>query len=71
MLKEFKAFVAEEKLFSHEDRILLAVSGGIDSVVMCDLFSHAGFSFGIAHNGGGMASKGFDVSSLSNYYKCN
>lgn len=49
MLKEFKAFIASEKLFNAEDRILLAVSGGIDSVVMCELFHLAGYRFGIAH----------------------
>ena len=49
MLKEFKAFIISEKLFGAEDRILLAVSGGIDSVVMCELFHRAGYGFGIAH----------------------
>lgn len=28
---------------------MLAVSGGVDSMVMCDLFLKAGFQFGIAH----------------------
>jgi len=49
MLKEFKAFIVAEKLISVKDRVLLAVSGGIDSVVMCDLFYRAGFTFDIAH----------------------
>jgi tRNA(Ile)-lysidine synthase len=49
MLKEFKAFVGSEKLFGPGDRILLAVSGGIDSVVMSELFHRAGYLFGIAH----------------------
>jgi len=49
MLKEFKAFITKEKLFVENDRVLLAVSGGLDSVVMCELFHRAGFSFGIAH----------------------
>jgi tRNA(Ile)-lysidine synthase len=49
MLREFKAFIAKEKLFDPDNRILLAVSGGLDSVVMCELFHRAGFSFGIAH----------------------
>ena len=30
-------------------KLLLAVSGGIDSVVMTDLFYNAGFDFAIAH----------------------
>ena len=49
MLKEFKAFIVSEKLFEPKDQVLLAVSGGIDSVVMCELFHRAGFSFAIAH----------------------
>jgi tRNA(Ile)-lysidine synthase len=49
MLKEFKAFIESGNLFCQEDKVLLAVSGGIDSVVMTDLFRRAGYSFGIAH----------------------
>lgn len=49
MLKDFKAFIASENLIGTKDKILLAVSGGIDSVVMTDLFHRAGYDFGIAH----------------------
>jgi len=49
MLQPFKKFVQKEKLFSADDKILLAVSGGVDSVVMCELFHKAGFNFGVAH----------------------
>lgn len=49
MLQHFKSFIQKEKLFSSGDKILLAVSGGIDSVVMCDLFNKSRFSFSIAH----------------------
>ena len=49
MLKIFKAYIEKEKLFCPNDKILLAVSGGVDSVVMSELFYKAGFSFGIAH----------------------
>ncbi len=49
MLKAFRDFIRREKLFSYHDRILLAVSGGVDSAVMCDLFRRAGFRLGIAH----------------------
>ncbi|MCF8297820.1 MAG: tRNA lysidine(34) synthetase TilS [Saprospiraceae bacterium] len=31
------------------DKILLTVSGGMDSVVMCELFHQAGLKFGMAH----------------------
>ncbi len=49
MLSEFLAFIKTNELVKPEDRILLAVSGGIDSVVMAHLFSQATFDFGIAH----------------------
>lgn len=45
----FTGFIEENELFSGDDHVLLAVSGGVDSVVMCDLFSFSGFSYGIAH----------------------
>ena len=57
MLELFKQFIQKEKLFTpspservgERPRFLLTVSGGVDSIVMCDLFHEAGFSFGIAH----------------------
>jgi tRNA(Ile)-lysidine synthase len=49
MIHHFTEFVRNNGLFSKTGRILLTVSGGIDSVVMADLFHKSGFSFGIAH----------------------
>jgi tRNA(Ile)-lysidine synthase len=49
MLKEFQTFIKENKLFDSQHRILLAVSGGMDSVVMASLFAKSGYKFGIAH----------------------
>ena len=49
MLKEFKKFIVDENLFTPKEKILLAVSGGMDSVVMTELFRLAGFTYGIAH----------------------
>lgn len=49
MLSEFITFVKKENLVRKTDRILLAISGGLDSTVMADLFHRAGFSFDIAH----------------------
>ncbi|MDQ3046318.1 MAG: tRNA lysidine(34) synthetase TilS [Bacteroidota bacterium] len=49
MLKEFNAYIQQHELFEKTDKILLTVSGGIDSVVMCNLFHEAGIEFGIAH----------------------
>ncbi len=49
MLRNFKKFIAKEKLFEVNDKVLLAVSGGMDSVVMSYLFDAVGLNFGIAH----------------------
>jgi len=49
MVQQFLAFVEKEKLFSTNNRILLSVSGGIDSVVMVELFSKSKLNFDIAH----------------------
>ncbi|WP_316823581.1 tRNA lysidine(34) synthetase TilS [Pedobacter gandavensis] len=48
-LQNFKTYIRQNQLFSHTDRILLAVSGGRDSVLMAHLFKLAGYQFGIAH----------------------
>ncbi|MCD6090048.1 MAG: tRNA lysidine(34) synthetase TilS [Bacteroidales bacterium] len=42
-------FILKEKLIAKDEKVLLAVSGGIDSMVMCHLFAQTDFSFGIAH----------------------
>jgi tRNA(Ile)-lysidine synthase len=49
MLSAFQTFVKEHALFLPEDRILLAISGGLDSVVMAHLFHQSGFCFALAH----------------------
>jgi tRNA(Ile)-lysidine synthase len=49
MINEFNEFIAENHLINHEDRILLAVSGGIDSMVMAHLFLSQHYETGIAH----------------------
>ena len=48
-MHSFTDHIRESGLFCPADRILLAVSGGVDSVVMTDLFAKAGYTFGIAH----------------------
>ncbi len=50
MLQKFINYFQRLRLFNPEtDKILLAVSGGMDSVVLADLFHRAGCLFGIAH----------------------
>ena len=49
MLKKFLKYVEEYCRIVTGQKILLAVSGGIDSMVMADLFVKSGFSAGFAH----------------------
>ncbi|MCQ2327592.1 MAG: tRNA lysidine(34) synthetase TilS [Bacteroidales bacterium] len=50
MLKEFQQHIKDQNLFNPEqDKILLAVSGGVDSMVMTDLFVKSGYKFSMAH----------------------
>ena len=49
MLEDFKQFIEKHQLVSKNERVLLAVSGGIDSVVMAKLFSLTEFECAIAH----------------------
>ncbi len=49
MVEKFLKYIHEEKLFHSSQRILLAVSGGADSMVMLHLFTNAGFPFAVAH----------------------
>jgi tRNA(Ile)-lysidine synthase len=48
-VKQFTDFVEQHHLFGRDSRILAAVSGGIDSVLMVHMLQSAGFTFGIAH----------------------
>jgi tRNA(Ile)-lysidine synthase len=45
----FNEHIAREQLFHPADKLFLAVSGGLDSVVLCELCKRAGFEFGILH----------------------
>src|SRR5215471_8759770 len=49
LLQQFRQYISEHDLFHQKDKILLAVSGGVDSVVLCELCRRAGFDFSIAH----------------------
>jgi tRNA(Ile)-lysidine synthase len=49
MFEEFISFIKKNNLFGRHDRILMAVSGGIDSMVMSHLFIRLGTDNGIAH----------------------
>jgi len=49
MLEEFRTYIEENNLINRSDRILLTVSGGIDSMVMAHLFLKINAETGIAH----------------------
>jgi tRNA(Ile)-lysidine synthase len=49
MIDKLKRFISENNLIRPGDKILLAVSGGIDSMVMAHLFHTLHFNIGIAH----------------------
>jgi tRNA(Ile)-lysidine synthase len=49
MLKQFQQYIKQNHLFNPKDKLLLAVSGGADSVVLCELCYQAGYDFAIAH----------------------
>ncbi len=47
--KAFEQFVNREKLFNPQQRLLVAVSGGLDSTVLCALLRAGGYHFEMAH----------------------
>jgi tRNA(Ile)-lysidine synthase len=47
--KHFTEYIQQNQLFQPADRLLLAVSGGADSLVLAWLIKKAGYAFGIAH----------------------
>ena len=49
MLDAFKDFISTEHLIPADSRVLLAVSGGMDSICMATLFKEAELSFGVVH----------------------
>jgi tRNA(Ile)-lysidine synthase len=48
-LQQFIDYIKKNALFTEQDKILLAVSGGKDSVLMLQLFKLSNYKFSIAH----------------------
>ncbi len=49
LTEAFRRYVAQNGLAASDDRILLTVSGGVDSMVMLSLFMRCGYRVGVAH----------------------
>lgn len=61
MESRFLKFGAEQKLFEKDNKILLAVSGGKDSIVMFHLFLKTGHKISVAHCNFGLRGKESDA----------
>jgi tRNA(Ile)-lysidine synthase len=49
MLESLEKYIFQNHLFSKEDKLLVAVSGGVDSMVLCELLKKLNYSIAIAH----------------------
>ena len=49
MLNKLQKHIADNELLSANDRLLLTLSGGKDSVCMLHLFSQLGYTLAVAH----------------------
>lgn len=49
LLEAFQRHIEANALVTHDDRILLTVSGGVDSMVMLSLFVRSGYAVSVAH----------------------
>lgn len=49
LIDRFQEYVTQHSLFTKQDKILLTVSGGVDSMVLMSLCVNSGYTVGIAH----------------------
>ena len=49
LVERYIAFITQNHLFNKSDHLLIAVSGGADSVGLCELCHQGGYRFSIAH----------------------
>ncbi len=60
MLKRFREYLERFDLAGRDDRVLIAVSGGVDSMTLLHLFREAGYVPGVAHANFGLRGKESD-----------
>ncbi len=73
--QQFRDYVKEQHLFDQQAMLLIAVSGGVDSVVLCELCHRAGYRFAILHCNFHLRGKESDrdegfVRELARHYGC-
>jgi len=73
MEEKFLAFLQQECHFIRHEKVLLAVSGGLDSMVMAALFKSSGIPHGIAHCNFGLrgADSDADEAFVTQYARSN
>ena len=49
LLQRFQQHIATDRLFRQEDELLIAVSGGVDSIVLTHLLYYSGYRIRLAH----------------------
>lgn len=49
LIERFQEYVTRNSLFTRQDKILLTVSGGVDSMVLMSLCVNSGYNVGVAH----------------------
>jgi tRNA(Ile)-lysidine synthase len=60
LLETFRQYLQQQTPYRDGDAVLLAISGGVDSVVMAQLFKKAGIPFAVAHVNFGLRNKHSD-----------
>ena len=61
MLAAFLSYINEHGLFGPHHRLLVGVSGGLDSMVLAELCHRAGFAFAVAHAHFGLRGRAADA----------
>ena len=49
LIDKFQEYATRNELFTKQDKILLTVSGGVDSMVLMSLCVNSGYTVGVAH----------------------